>query len=112
MAELFPLWMLKYLPNMPACHIGIAQDARGPNNTITLGDVSSLSALAEAVRILERGQADAMIAGGVGARLHPAQWVRSHVIGPVAPRRRCPARRRGPSTPCATGWSTAKGPRR
>ncbi|MGA2798493.1 MAG: beta-ketoacyl synthase N-terminal-like domain-containing protein, partial [Thermoguttaceae bacterium] len=29
MAEIFPLWMLKYLPNMPACHIGIAQDARG-----------------------------------------------------------------------------------
>ena len=48
MTELFPLWMLKYLPNMPACHIGIGQDARGPNNSITLGDVSSLSALAEA----------------------------------------------------------------
>ena len=36
MAELFPLWMLKYLPNMPACHIGIGQDARGPNNSITI----------------------------------------------------------------------------
>jgi 3-oxoacyl-[acyl-carrier-protein] synthase II len=81
MAELFPLWMLKYLPNMPACHVGIAQDARGPNNTVTLGDVSSLSALAEAARILERGQADAIIAGGVGSRLHPALWVRSHLLG-------------------------------
>ncbi|MCD4727844.1 MAG: 3-oxoacyl-ACP synthase, partial [Pirellulales bacterium] len=57
MADLFPLWILKYLPNMPACHIGIGQDARGPNNSITLGDVSSLSALAEATRVLERGQA-------------------------------------------------------
>ena len=45
------LWMLKYLPNMPACHIGIAQDARGPNNSVVLGDVSSLAALAEASRI-------------------------------------------------------------
>jgi 3-oxoacyl-[acyl-carrier-protein] synthase II len=81
MAELFPLWMLKYLPNMPACHIGIGQDARGPNNSITLGDVSSLSALAEAVRIVERGQADVIIAGGVDARIHPAQWVRSRVLG-------------------------------
>lgn len=79
MGELFPLWMLKYLPNMPACHIGIGQDARGPNNSITMGDVSSLSALAEAVRILERGQADAMIVGGVGARLHPVIWARSDV---------------------------------
>jgi len=70
MADLFPLWMLKYLPNMPACHIGIAQDARGPNNSLTLGDVSSLSAVAEAMRVIERGQADVMIAGGVGSRIH------------------------------------------
>ena len=47
---MFPLWMLKYLPNMPACHMAIAQDARGPNNTIVLGEVSSLLAMAEGVR--------------------------------------------------------------
>ncbi len=70
--ELFPLWMLKYLPNMPACHIGIAQDARGPNNTVTLGEVSTLSAIGEAARVLQRGQADVMVAGGVGARIQPA----------------------------------------
>lgn len=76
MAELFPLWMLKYLPNMPACHIGIARDARGPNNSLTLAEVSSLSALCEAVRVIERGQADAMIAGGSSSRNHPTIWVR------------------------------------
>jgi 3-oxoacyl-[acyl-carrier-protein] synthase II len=81
MANLFPLWMLKYLPNMPACHVAIAQDARGPNNSITLGDVSTLCAVAEASRILERGQADAIIAGGVGAPLHPAHWVRTNILG-------------------------------
>lgn len=26
MDEMFPLWMLKYLPNMPACHVGIGRD--------------------------------------------------------------------------------------
>jgi len=76
MAELFPLWMLKYLPNMLGCHIGLAQDARGPNNSLTLGDVSSLSATAEAVRVIERGQADAMIAGGAGSRIHPMMLFR------------------------------------
>ena len=80
-AELFPLWMLKYLPNMPACHIGIAQDARGPNNTVTLGEVSTLSAINEAVRVLSRGQADVMIAGGVGGKIHPAFWARHQVLG-------------------------------
>jgi len=80
MTEIFPLWMLKYLPNMPACHIGIAQDARGPNNTLTLGDVSSLSAAAEAVRVIERGAADAMIVGGAGSKIHPTMLFRGGIF--------------------------------
>jgi 3-oxoacyl-[acyl-carrier-protein] synthase II len=70
MGELYPLWMLKYLPNMPACHIGIRYDARGPNNTISQGDVSSLMALAEAADVIRRDQADLMIVGGTGSRLN------------------------------------------
>ena len=81
MADMHPLWMLKYLPNMPACHIAIAQDARGPNNSLTLGDASSLSAVAEAIRVVQRGQADVMIAGGTGSRVHPALLVSSQVTG-------------------------------
>jgi len=82
MAEMYPLWMLKYLPNMPACHIGIAHDARGPNNSLTLGEVSSLSAVIEAMRVIERGQADAMIAGGTSCRLHQSVWVRQRAYWP------------------------------
>lgn len=69
-SKIFPLWMLKYLPNMAACHIGIALDARGPNNTITLGDASPLLAISEAVSVIARGHADIMLAGGTGSRLN------------------------------------------
>ncbi len=79
--EMYPLWMLKYLPNMPACHIAIAQDARGPNNSIVLGDVSSLLAVTEAARVIERGQADVIVAGGASSRINLALWVRSGVFG-------------------------------
>lgn len=65
--DLYPLWMLKYLPNMAACHISIALDARGPNNSIVQGGVSSLLAICEAMMNIERGQADVMIAGGSGS---------------------------------------------
>ena len=68
--ELSPLWMLKYLPNMPACHIGIKQDARGATNTIAQGDVSSLMALGEAADVIRRGWADVMITGGTSSRLN------------------------------------------
>ncbi len=80
--EMYPLWMLKYLPNMPACHIGIAQDARGPTNSLTLREVSSLAAIAEAMRVIERGQADAMIAGGTGSHVHPMMWGRMKIYRP------------------------------
>ncbi len=70
-SEMYPLWLLRNLPNMVACHVAIVHDARGPNNTIGHSDVSSLAAIAEAVRVIQRGAADVMIAGGVGARINP-----------------------------------------
>jgi 3-oxoacyl-[acyl-carrier-protein] synthase II len=74
--EIFPLWMLKYLPNMPACHIAIAQNACGPNNTLTMAEASSLAAIAEAVRVIQRNQADVMLVGGTSSRLRPSVWLR------------------------------------
>jgi 3-oxoacyl-[acyl-carrier-protein] synthase II len=70
-----PLWLLKYLPNMPGCHIGIACDARGPNNSITLDEASGNLALGEATRVIQRGRADIMIAGTTGTRLHPVKTI-------------------------------------
>ena len=68
-----PLCLLKYLPNMPACHIGIAADAQGPNNSLTHSEASGNLAMGEALRIIMRGGADMMIAGSTGTRLHPVK---------------------------------------
>ena len=68
MSDLYPLWMLKYLPNMAACHVGIAYDARGHNNTLTLEDVSFLLALAEASDVIQRGWTDVVLVGAAGTR--------------------------------------------
>ncbi|MBU6310157.1 MAG: beta-ketoacyl-[acyl-carrier-protein] synthase family protein [Planctomycetes bacterium] len=73
--EVHPLWLLKHLPNMTASHVAIAHDARGPNNSIVLGDVSGLLAIAEAASVIRRGWADVMLAGGTGCRLHPTAMV-------------------------------------
>jgi len=70
MSDLYPLWMLKYLPNMIACHVAIAHDARGPNNTIVLDEVSCLLALIESVCTIRRGSTDVMITGGSGSRIN------------------------------------------
>ena len=71
LTKLEPLWLLRYLPNMPACHISISADARGPSNSLTLDDASGNTVIGEAMRILVRGAADMMIVGVTGTTLHP-----------------------------------------
>lgn len=67
--EVMPLWMLKYLPNMPACQVGISLNSRGPNNSLVLGDVSGPAAVLESESYLQRGIADMVFAGATGTRL-------------------------------------------
>ena len=70
-----PLWLLKYLPNMPASHVAIYNDLRGPSNSLTMREASSNAAIAEAVTTIRRGSADIMLAGATGTRLHPLRTV-------------------------------------
>ncbi len=76
MDQIGPLWLIKQLPNMPACHVAMEHDARGPNNTITSSESSAILALAEAVRIIERGVADVMIVGACSSHFDPVEWTR------------------------------------
>jgi 3-oxoacyl-[acyl-carrier-protein] synthase II len=84
MGVMEPLWLLKYLPNMPGCHIGIALSAYGPNNSLTLEEASGLLAVSEAFRIMERGSADVMVAGTTGTRLHPVKSVHAKMWDQLA----------------------------
>jgi 3-oxoacyl-[acyl-carrier-protein] synthase II len=68
--EVNPLWLLKYLPNMPASHVAIYNDLRGPNNSITVREASAGAAVAEAYSTIARGHADALVVGSTGSRIH------------------------------------------
>jgi 3-oxoacyl-[acyl-carrier-protein] synthase II len=89
-----PLWMLKYLPNMPACHIAIFFQALGPNNSVTLDEASPGVAITEALNVLERGAADMMLVGGTGTRIDPVTSIHGqmwgeHAIDPADPLHAC-----------------------
>jgi 3-oxoacyl-[acyl-carrier-protein] synthase II len=71
-----PIWLLKYLPNMLACHNSILFDCQGPSNSITESDASSNLAIVEATRVIARGGADVMITGGADSKIHPLSFVR------------------------------------
>jgi 3-oxoacyl-[acyl-carrier-protein] synthase II len=87
-----PLWMLKYLPNMLACHVSILHNAQGPNNTITESDVASLLAMGESYRILVRDQADFFLVGGAESKLNPLSLVRQCLFEPLSRRNDAPER--------------------
>ena len=84
LANLFPLWLLKYLPNMLNSHIAIEYDAQGPNNCITAGSASGLLAMGEAARVIERGDADLMLAGAAESKVHPLSLVRLYLAGKLS----------------------------
>lgn len=73
-----PLWLLKYLPNMPGSHIAIYNELRGPSNSITMREASGNLAIGEAAATIARGAADMMVAGATGTRVHPVRTV--HVL--------------------------------
>jgi 3-oxoacyl-[acyl-carrier-protein] synthase II len=87
-----PLWLLRQLPNMPAGHVSIDHDARGPNNTITCRDASALLALSEAVRVIEAGRADAMIVGACSSNIHPVDIAKFHSFEGLSRRTDDPSR--------------------
>ncbi len=80
MTNLTPLWLLKYLPNMLACHVTIIHGAEGPSNTITCGDASGHLAIGEATRLIQRDAADAVIAGGAESKLNPMGLLRQSLL--------------------------------
>jgi 3-oxoacyl-[acyl-carrier-protein] synthase II len=76
MENLTPQWMLKYLPNMLACHVSILHDTQGPSNTITCGQASAGLALSEATRTIQREQADVALVGGCESKVNPMALMR------------------------------------
>ena len=79
--SLFPLWLLKYLPNMPACHISISHGFQGPNNTITTSSAAGTQAIGEAFHIIRRDDADVMITGGTDSKTNAMGFSRFHLLG-------------------------------
>ncbi len=82
--SMFPLWLLKHLPNMAAAHISILQHAMGPNNTIVTACAAGTQAVGEAFRLIARGDADIMLAGGCDSRLDPQLLVAYHAMKTVS----------------------------
>jgi 3-oxoacyl-[acyl-carrier-protein] synthase II len=75
-----PLWLLKYLPNMLACHISIIHDIQGPSNSITCGEAGAHIAISEAAHVIQRGGSDIALAGGAETKANPMNVTRQSLL--------------------------------
>ncbi|UCD49652.1 MAG: beta-ketoacyl-[acyl-carrier-protein] synthase family protein [Phycisphaerales bacterium] len=82
--QVTPVWLLKYLPNMLACHIGIIHDIRGPSNSITCAEASGPLAIGEAAQVIARGDSEVALAGGAEAKVNPFIMVRQCLLKRIA----------------------------
>ena len=81
---MFPLWLLKHLPNMVAAHISMAFNCQGPNNTVVTACVAGTQAVGEAFRMIMRGDADVMLAGGADSRIDPLMMLAYTSLGTLS----------------------------
>lgn len=99
-----PLWLLKYLPNMLACHVGIIHDIQGPSNTITCAEAAGHLAIAEAAQTIARGSSDIALAGGAEAKVNPIVMIRQCLL-----KRATGENNDDPATACRPFDADAKG---
>jgi 3-oxoacyl-[acyl-carrier-protein] synthase II len=88
---LYPLWLLKYLPNMPACHISILHGLKGPSNTLMTSSTGGVQAVGEACRVIERDDADVMLAGACDSKINPIGLSRLYLSGVLSKKNHTPA---------------------
>lgn len=109
MSQLTPLWLLKYLPNMLACHVTIIHDIQGPSNTITCTEASAALSLGEQLHTIQANRADAGVCGGIESKLNPLTFLRQIFTGRMNTTDREPATLVRPFDQTAAGAAPAEG---
>ena len=69
--KISPFFIPATIANLAAGHISILHNAKGPNQTASTACTSGAHSIGDSYRIIERGDAEVMIAGGAEAAITP-----------------------------------------
>jgi 3-oxoacyl-[acyl-carrier-protein] synthase II len=69
--KISPFFIPASIVNLAAGHVSIRYGAKGPNEATATACTTSAHSIGDAFRIIERGDADAMLAGGAEAAITP-----------------------------------------
>jgi len=104
-----PFFMPMMLPDTPAAALSIAHGLRGPNMAVATACASGNNAIGEAARIVQRGEADAMLAGGSESCIVPLALASFIVMGALSTYDGDPQRAARPFDLHRDGFVTSEG---
>jgi len=88
--RLNPLYAPMIIPNMAAASVAMAFHLRGPNTTVTTACAASTHTIGDATRMIQRGDADVMLAGGSEAGLCEVGFASFNAIRALSTRNDAP----------------------
>jgi 3-oxoacyl-[acyl-carrier-protein] synthase II len=95
-----PFLIPVFAPNMASCQVSIVFGLHGPSSTSAAACASGIQAFVDAVHIIERGEADVVLAGGTEAGITPVAIAGLTNMGALSRRNDDPA---GASRPFDSG---------
>ncbi len=107
--RLNPLYAPMIIPNMAGATVAMQLHLRGPNTTITTACAASTQTLGEAARMIERGDADMMLAGGAEASLCEVGIASFNAIRALSTRNDAPEKASRPFDRDRDGFVPAEG---
>ena len=107
--RLNPLYAPMIIPNMAGATVAMQFHLRGPNTTITTACAASTQTLGEAARMIERGDAEVMLAGGAEASLCEVGIAAFNAIRALSTRNDAPEKASRPFDRDRDGFVPAEG---
>ena len=107
--RLNPLYAPMIIPNMAGATVAMQFHVHGPNTTITTACAASTQTLGEAARMIERGDADVMLAGGTEASLCEVGIASFNAIRALSTRNDAPEKASRPFDRDRDGFVPAEG---
>jgi 3-oxoacyl-[acyl-carrier-protein] synthase II len=107
--RLNPLYAPTIIPNMAGASVAMQFHLRGPNTTVTTACAASTQSLGDATRVIQRGEADVMLAGGTEASLCEVGIASFNAIRALSTRNDAPERASRPFDRDRDGFVPAEG---
>jgi 3-oxoacyl-[acyl-carrier-protein] synthase II len=107
--RLSPFFAPEIIPNMAAGQVAMSFGLKGPNSTITTACAASTQTIGSAMRAIQHGSADVMLAGGTEASLCPVGIAAFNAIRALSTRNDEPDRASRPFDKTRDGFVPGEG---